>query len=603
MSIKTRLIDGSGTEQEVKIHPAGDDGHNSICAHVTDGKSEIKADLRTDYYPAPTELSSGTFRTVKVDSGYNLMTRGPAFSDEGSFRNYYTNPTLYTILSGTCQFVKGSDKVTGEGTAFLSEIAVNDYIVAGNVDGPENYTMVLEVVSDTELILSEPYLGSTINDTASKSSYRYSNSGTASDVSISSNTLLISSGTANAGYAQLWKEIDYMPMVHTVRMSISQRIANQTITVGLQADEANTGSYVHMIFSGTSANSFTFRSGNNATLYEDQTITLERGAVTSDEIDYEINILPQKVILLINKKVEATFYSHVPGPYEVLGFFAKIENANVVTATDVNFYSHYCGNLSTTALSSSIDGDQIKVEVLDNVNGSTKYYGLSDGNITTASTSKVAVRKTAYTEQTTNAQRSFASSSSSDAAAGTGVRTLQLTYLDQNGVGPYTETITLNGTTGVNTVATNICYVESIDVLTVGSTGAAVGTITMYSAASKGGVTITTIAIGDTKTYFCHHYVPSGSTCYITSFQGVTTGTVSGNGALFVISKQSIPAANNVVQEVSDIISIPGSVIPFVRNYDSPITPIAGPCRITGLVTPKTTTSITSYMAMSYYEV
>jgi hypothetical protein len=120
------------------------------------------------------------------------------------------------------------------------------------------------------------------------------------------------------------------------------------------------------------------------------------------------------------------------------------------------------------------------------------------GDITTSALTRVLVKRTAYTEQTTNAQRSIASASTNDTAAGTGARTVKIEYLDQTGAGPFTETVTLNGTTYVNTVATNICFIEQITVLTAGSTGSNVGILTLKAATGGGGTTIGTIAAGDT---------------------------------------------------------------------------------------------------------
>ncbi len=75
-------------------------------------------------------------------------------------------------------------------------------------------------------------------------------------------------------------------------------------------------------------------------------------------------------------------------------------------------------------------------------------------------------------------QMQVVSSSASDTAAGTGTRTLMIHYLDSSG-NDQTETITMNGVTPVLTVATNIRFVNELHSLTVGSTNAAVGTITI----------------------------------------------------------------------------------------------------------------------------
>lgn len=74
---------------------------------------------------------------------------------------------------------------------------------------------------------------------------------------------------------------------------------------------------------------------------------------------------------------------------------------------------------------------------------------------------------------------------SSDAAddgapAGDGARTVKIHYLDAN-FAEKTETIVLNGTTPVDTVATNIRRVQSMQVMTVGVDGKSAGLITLES--------------------------------------------------------------------------------------------------------------------------
>jgi hypothetical protein len=160
--------------------------------------------------------------------------------------------------------------------------------------------------------------------------------------------------------------------------------------------------------------------------------------------------------------------------------------------------------------------------------------------VATAATTLQSVRATTYTEQTTNAQRSIVSSSANDAAAGTGTRQVTITYLDASGNGPYTETVTLNGTTAVNTTNTNICYIEKMDSTSVGSNGSNVGIISLKSTTAGGGTTIGTIAVGDILTFWGHHYVPVNKTANITGLSIGHNGTVVGSGGLFVIKGKSL---------------------------------------------------------------
>lgn len=221
---------------------------------------------------------------------------------------------------------------------------------------------------------------------------------------------------------------------------------------------------------------------------------------------------------------------------------------------------------------------------------------------TSATTANQVVRKTTYTEQTTNAQRSIASSSANDTSAGTGARTVIITYLDQTGAGPYTETVTLNGTSYVNTVATNICFIEHIKVATVGSTGSNVGTLTLKASTGGGGATIGTISATDNQTFWAHHYVPTGITSYISGFSVNNSSTVTGAGAVFIIRAQNPTSTTSPDIQVSDFNRLYGQASSTnTRTYLSPIQ-IPGPARVTVYVTPESSTAITQRASFDYID-
>lgn len=228
----------------------------------------------------------------------------------------------------------------------------------------------------------------------------------------------------------------------------------------------------------------------------------------------------------------------------------------------------------------------------------TVLLGMAVGDVVLAATSLAAVRRTAYTEPSANARRSFASSSANDTAAGTGVRKVQFTYFATDNSGPYTEIVTLNGTTAVNTVATNIRYVEKIVATEVGSGGAAAGTITMYNATAAGGGALWSMAVGDTQTFGCHHYVPSGKTCFVTGMAASGSSSTAANGSLFYLRAKPL-VVNAAEVTLNDHFRGQGSTIN--RPFSTPLR-VVGPARIMGYAKPETVNSITYRLAMEYYE-
>lgn len=146
-----------------------------------------------------------------------------------------------------------------------------------------------------------------------------------------------------------------------------------------------------------------------------------------------------------------------------------------------------------------------------------------------------ALRATTYTEPTTAAQRSVSSSNANDTSTGTGAQKITITYFDNSMNGPNTEVVTLNGTTPVNTVATNIRFIERMEVTSVGSGGANAGTITLFASAGGAGGTVGSIGfanraagVGDNQTFWAHHYVRAGKTMYLLGISAAMAGSTAG---------------------------------------------------------------------------
>ncbi len=221
------------------------------------------------------------------------------------------------------------------------------------------------------------------------------------------------------------------------------------------------------------------------------------------------------------------------------------------------------------------------------------------GYTTTLSTSFSAIRATTYNEQSSNAQRSVSSSSASDASAGVGARTIRITYYDSTLAGPFTEDVTLNGTSAVNTASSTICYVESIVVLTVGSQLGNVGTITLFASTAGGGGAVGSIAAGDNQTQWCHHYVLVNTTLYVTTFSGSSKGSYGGTVHL---RKGTPTVANTPEYTIAPPLIVDPGIPERSQFFATPIV-VAGPARVVLYARPFNAASIDWYADISYYEV
>jgi len=226
---------------------------------------------------------------------------------------------------------------------------------------------------------------------------------------------------------------------------------------------------------------------------------------------------------------------------------------------------------------------------------------LAFGDILLAAITTAAIRRTAYTEQTTNFVGSIVSSNANDTAAGTGARTARITYVNSTGATAGTETVTLNGTTAVNLVTATKCFIEKMEVLTVGSTGSNVGIITLKTGSAGAGTTVGTIAATDNRTFWAHHYVVSGKTCNVTSILAGSNVTNTVGSSTTFIKALPIGVANAVELQVSDFIIVAGLDSAVIRNYGSLIQ-VAGPARLTLYVTTATSSSFTYRGSFDSYE-
>lgn len=121
--------------------------------------------------------------------------------------------------------------------------------------------------------------------------------------------------------------------------------------------------------------------------------------------------------------------------------------------------------------------------------------------------------------------RVISSSANDTNTAGTGVRTVEIDYLDTN-YAAQSETVTLNGITPVNTVATNILRVNAVHTTTTGTGLSAAGNIQVQNVA--GSVVYKQITAGFNVDLTAVFTVPAGKKMFLTSFDS-SEGTAAGS--------------------------------------------------------------------------
>lgn len=117
-----------------------------------------------------------------------------------------------------------------------------------------------------------------------------------------------------------------------------------------------------------------------------------------------------------------------------------------------------------------------------------------------------------YVFPTAEMQMEVVSSSANDTAAGSGARTVYISYLDSNFV-EKTETVTLNGLTAVPTTATDIYRVNNFRVATVGATGYNEGNIDVRHLTDT--PVYSRIATSTNRAINCIYTIPKDKCLYI----------------------------------------------------------------------------------------
>lgn len=169
-------------------------------------------------------------------------------------------------------------------------------------------------------------------------------------------------------------------------------------------------------------------------------------------------------------------------------------------------------------------------------------------------------------------QMEVVSSSADDAAAGTGARTVKVSYLDAD-LAQSNEMVTLNGTTAVATTATDIRRVQNLSVATVGTGLVAAGNIDIRAVANT--PIYARIPLGFNYSHTCVRTIPAGFRGHIESWQ-VSVGSTQGNRyGRFYLMATTLPngtLSSGGIFRVLDSIGIQdaGIVIPVTVGYVLP---------------------------------
>ncbi len=300
----------------------------------------------------PYQPDSDEVVSLYVDGEGSLVTRGAAITDEGSLRDDFTKSDIVTNLTGTVTFTYGSDVITGVDTSFTTELN-RDFYVKYTSDGYTKWAKLLRAPNDNEAQLDGYYTGSTASGTGQKTRWlTWPVGGTPGTYSVASSCITVTSGTNSTGGYVLYREGDYLPMLATWVMSLSQMINNQTSFFGFRDDLLNPKMYCDVTYPGNDASVITFRSAWDGD-EQSSTISLPSGLLVTQSLRYKIDVSPDYCALTVNGVLVARHDSHVPDPYTEMFLCAGIYNTGATSNTNMVIDSIYFSNQDQLQVSSN----------------------------------------------------------------------------------------------------------------------------------------------------------------------------------------------------------------------------------------------------------
>jgi len=217
------------------------------------------------------------------------------------------------------------------------------------------------------------------------------------------------------------------------------------------------------------------------------------------------------------------------------------------------------------------------------------------GNRTCSSTSETLMGARDYSEQSSQAQRSVVSTSNNDTNPnGSGAKQVRIVYLNSD-YELKTEDILLNGTTPVNTVGTDIRFIEKMHTI---KGAAAAGAIKLMTETNGDGSEFCGIGSYTYDSFLCHHYVPAGKTCYVIGWGADVDDEVN----LKLMGRSWY--GDNIVDEhwdltkLAGIASPPGRLAFYRGNIKNMIASEKTYVRITVAPLQSTSTVIRSYLTL-----
>jgi hypothetical protein len=292
---------------------------------------------RVSQWPGYSPPSYSFPQPINIDDFGSLQTRGPVLTDEGTFRVNFANTSLFLSIGAVT--VSGN-VVTGTGFATV-DLNINDYFKIA-ADADTFCVQIDSIDSDTRITLKTAYTGSA-SGTGNRS-LMMPYTGTGGSYAVASGVVTLTAGTTATSVTGVKRYTDYGPLVFRARGSISQRIANQALNVGLREDAATPRWFSWFVLDGTVNTTVKCRTGRNpsgapsASETQETVITLPNNATTATARDLRIELLTESVRFYVEGILVAEHSVVIPHQHDEMTSVVEFVNGTTpATSTTATF--------------------------------------------------------------------------------------------------------------------------------------------------------------------------------------------------------------------------------------------------------------------------
>lgn len=314
-----------------------------------------------EYWPGYSGSPDTSLQDLTVDPSGALITRGAVTTDEGTFRINFSNTSLAV---GIGSVTVAGDVVTG--TGFLAaDVHYKDYFKL-DADGESAWTGIASVDSDTQITLRAAYVGGA-SGAASRALVRPV-TGAGGSITIGSGKATLTTGTTINSITRLVRDMDFAPLVNRLRISISQRIVNQSFRIGLSEAFTTTDRwFARFLVDGTVNTTVKCETGRNPTgapsaaETETTTVTIPNGLTTAALLDYRVEQLTESVRFYINGVLVAEHTRAIPAQHDEMESAIGCFNGGSAPATSTTVVVDYLTGKNHNKLEIGIMSDAERI--------------------------------------------------------------------------------------------------------------------------------------------------------------------------------------------------------------------------------------------------